>query len=259
MQESLLTSHVKQMPDRINNDFAVSLSDVTFSYSQDILYEEFSLTIEQSGSVAVLGASGSGKSTLGKMLAGIVEPRVGLRQVHGSFTHRADVVYIDQSPINGILPWQRVRRNLEYPLQRLGWPWSRVAVRVDELLSRFRIAHLADAYPARLSGGELQRVSLARNLSWSPKLAILDETFSSLDIKVRAEVIDAVKKLSAEEGMSVVLITHNLADAFALSTRCIVLGGRPIQVLRDLQTHDLSRREDNLESLLADAIHQGFL
>ena len=103
------------------------------------------------------------------------------------------------------------------------------------LMSLFRMGALANVWTASLSGGELQRLALARCLWWKPQLVILDQPFSALDRKVKAEIIAALGELAARDHMTLVLITHNVSDALALGTRCVVIGRRPVRVISDLE------------------------
>ena len=199
------------------------------------LYDDFSLEVQQGSILALMGPSGSGKSTLGRIMAGILSPQAGEVRRSAEFRNRWDVVYIDQHPINSVFPWQTVARNIKYPLTKLGWDPARRKERMCYLMSLFHLGALADAYPASLSGGELQRVALARCLSWKPELVILDEPFSALDRKVKTEIIGALQELAVQDCITLVLITHNISDALALGNRCVVIGQRPVRIISDLE------------------------
>ncbi len=219
---------------------ALHVEGIDFSYLdpsdgvEGPLYLDFSLRIEAGSTVAVMGRSGAGKSTLGRLMAGILTPRNGMVRRSPDLAKQSDLVYLDQHPMNGVFPWQTVVENVRYPLEKLNWDGSRRRDRICYLMSLFRLGALADAYPAQLSGGELQRLALARCLSWQPKLVILDEPFSALDGKVKAEITCALHELALRDRLTLVLITHNISDALALSTRCVVLARRPVQVISDL-------------------------
>src|SRR5512147_1337206 len=179
---------------------------VDFSYcsapnGSKSLYAGFELSITQGSVVALMGASGCGKSTLGKMMARIIGPTAGRIEWAPQFSRRADVVYMDQHPMNSIFPWQSVRRNLEYPLEKLQWNEEESRARVSYLAALFRLDGVLDSLPAQVSGGELQRLALARCLSWRPGLVILDEPFSALDRDVKADIGYAVHEIATEDGM----------------------------------------------------------
>ncbi len=218
---------------------AVTIRNLEFAYGNGHdsepapLFREFTLGIAASTVVAVMGSSGSGKSTLAKIMVGILSPRLGQVEWGEKFRLPREVIYTDQSPINSVFPWQRVRQNLEWPLRKLHWAAGDRTERVDYLLGLFGLTHRADAFPAHISGGELQRLAVARCLSWKPRCMILDESLSALDRNTKETIIAGLRTLAANESMTVVLITHNLTDALALADRCVILGQRPVQILGD--------------------------
>jgi len=228
---------------------AVEVQRIAFSYparaenGSGPLYEDFSLAVEFGSRFVLMGPSGSGKTTLGRMMAGIMTPHSGQVRWSSQFGNRWDVVYVDQHAINSVFPWLTVAANIKYPMKKLGWERSKRQERMCYLMSLFRMGALADAYPASLSGGELQRVALARCLSWKPQLVILDEPFSALDRKVKAEIIAALGELAARDHMTLMLITHNVSDALALGTRCVVIGRRPVRIISDLEFRATFPRE----------------
>jgi NitT/TauT family transport system ATP-binding protein len=250
---------------------ALEMESVGFSYPSRTppgdhnLYDGFSLRVEQGSILAIMGTSGSGKSTLGRMMAGILTPQAGKVTRSPDFRSQSDVVYIDQHPINSVFPWQTALANIEYPLHKLGWDGARRRERVSYLVSLFRLDGVTDSYPAQLSGGELQRVALARCLSWRPELVILDEPFSALDGKVKAEIISALHELATRDGNTLVLITHNVADAIALGTRCVVIGKRPVEIISDLEFRSRFPREEGapgyeaMEQALIEGIRSGLV
>jgi NitT/TauT family transport system ATP-binding protein len=249
---------------------ALRMRGVDFSYcsapdNAKPLYTGFELSIEQGSVLAVMGASGCGKSTLGKMMARIISPTAGQIEWSPEFRKRADVVYMDQHPMNSIFPWQTVRRNLQYPLEKLGWPGLEATARVAYLAALFRLEAVLDALPAQVSGGELQRVALARCLSWRPGLVILDEPFSALDRDVKTNIILALHELATKDGMTVVLITHNVSDALAIGVRYLVIGDRPVRIMSDLEFKSPHPRErgsldyDRMETALVTCIREGLV
>jgi NitT/TauT family transport system ATP-binding protein len=250
--------------------YAVRVRGVDFSYCSGpangrTLYSGFELAIEQGSVVALMGTSGCGKSTLGKMMARIIGPTAGRVEWSPEFRKRADVVYMDQHPLNSIFPWQTVGRNLEYPLEKLGWSDQESRARISYLASLFRLEAVMEALPAQISGGELQRLALARCLSWRPGLAILDEPFSALDRDVKTNIILALHELAAKDGMTVVLITHNVSDALAIGARYVVIGDRPVRIVSDLEFKSPHPRErgtvdyDRMERALVACIREGLV
>ena len=250
---------------------AVEVEHISFSYPTrttnefNQLYEDFSLAVELGSHFVLMGPSGSGKTTLGRMMAGIITPHAGEVRWSPQFTNRSDVVYVDQHAINSVFPWLTVTGNIKYPMKKLGWERSKRQERMCELMSLFRMGAVADAYPASLSGGELQRVALARCLSWKPRLVILDEPFSALDRKVKAEIIAALEELATQDGMTLLLITHNVTDALALGTRCVVIGQRPVRTISELEFRSAFPRQagtpehDAMQQALIAGIRDGLV
>ena len=250
---------------------AVEVQGIAFSYpargdnGSGSLYEDFSLAVELGSRFVLMGPSGSGKTTLGRIMAGIMTPHSGQVRWSPQFGNRWDVVYVDQHAMNSVFPWLTVAANIKYPMKKLGWERSKRQERMCYLMSLFRMGALADAYPASLSGGELQRVALARCLSWKPQLVILDEPFSALDRKVKAEIIAALEELAASDGITLLLITHNVSDAMALATRCVVIGRRPVQIISDLELRATFPREaatadyDRMQQALIAGIRDGLV
>src|SRR5882672_6300376 len=217
----------------------VAIRDLCFSYpgtensGEALLYDRFELSIE-SGATALVGESGAGKSTLARLLAGHVVPNSGSIDWHFDGVRRPrDVNYMDQTPMNSVFPWQSVRRNIEYPLLRLGWTRADASSRAAQLLDLFRINHVASSFPAHISGGELQRTAITRCVSWRPRGLILDESLSALDATTKSVVVAALRRLVLDEGVTLIVITHNVSDVEMLADRCVTLGGRPVHILDD--------------------------
>ncbi len=235
----------------LSHDSALELEGVDFSYParfngiDGALYKDFSLRIKPGSIVTIMGASGAGKSTLGRIMAGIVTPQKGSVRRCPDFARPSDLVYVDQHPMNSVFPWQTVVENVRYPLRKLRWEGRARRDRICYLMNLFRLSALSDVYPAQLSGGELQRLALARCLSWKPKLVILDEPFSALDGKVKAEITFALHELALTDRITLILITHNVSDALALGMRCVIIAKRPVRVMSDLDFHLGFPRDEN--------------
>ncbi len=245
---------------------AVELEGVCFGYgaANGALYSDFSLSIAPGSIVAIMGASGSGKTTLARILAGILPPQEGsVRWSEELRQRRHDIVYLDQQPMNSVFPWQRVRANIEYPLHKLGWERSAIRDRLAYLLALFRLEGAEASYPAQLSGGELQRVALARCLSWRPKLVVLDEPFSALDGKVKEEIAAALRELAARDGITLVLVTHNVTDALAMASRSVVIGHRPVRITGDHRFAPAGEvpapDQDTMQQALINSIRDGLV
>lgn len=242
----------------------INVNNINFSYfvkesSNNILYDDFSLSILDNSTVAILGGSGSGKSTLARVIAGMLPCKSGSIIRSEILNHPSDLIYIDQNAMNSVFPWQNVRKNLEYPLNKLKWETDKIKQRCDYLLQLFHLQDLANAFPANLSGGELQRLALARSFSWQPKFAILDESFSALDQQLRTEIIGALRAIIQHDKMTVIFITHNIQEALSLATRCIVLGKLPVSIIDDIDLTAPDMTKEIAQTKLLGAIKDGYL
>jgi peptide/nickel transport system ATP-binding protein len=165
--------------------------------------------------LALVGASGSGKSTLARVLAGLE------RADAGGFTARGAVQMVFQDPFASLNPARRVHHHLARPLALSGLDDT-----VDSLLASVGLAPsgaIARRFPHQLSGGQRQRVALARALAADPKILVADEPTSMLDASLRADLLALLRRVAAERGLGVLLITHDLASAAAVADRVIVL------------------------------------
>jgi NitT/TauT family transport system ATP-binding protein len=223
------------------------------------IFDGFSLSVETGSAVAIMGSSGVGKSTLAALMARKLTPQSGTIDYCSSVHLPYDVTYVDQSPMNSVFPWQTVSGNIEYPLRKLKWPAKRIKERVSKLVESFRLTSLLHSFPARLSGGELQRLALARHLSWQPRIMILDEVFTALDIETRTCSVAALKAIVREENTTVVMVTHNVSDALSLADRCIILGGRPAVAVYDFPVEDGNISEAVFRQTLRRAIRDGYI
>jgi osmoprotectant transport system ATP-binding protein len=187
--------------------------------------------------LALVGESGSGKSTLLKMINRLLEPsagsvRVAGRDVRDAPGHilRREIGYVFQGV--GLFPHMTVAENVGIVPWLLGWSKSSIADRVRELLDLVELdATLATRAPGSLSGGQAQRVGLARALAGRPRLLLLDEPFGALDPLTRDRLQQVLDRVRHELALSVVLVTHDLSEALLLADRILVLRrGRLVQL-----------------------------
>ena len=195
------------------------------------------LTLAPGRVVAVLGNSGAGKTTLLRTLAGFLPADAGRIVRDGvDLTDRPPEArhlgYVPQGL--GLFPHRTVERNVSYPLEVRGRTDARARSR--ELLERFGLTALAQRHPARLSGGELERVALARALAAEPELVLWDEPWQALDVESRHELGLVFEELRETERVPVVVVTHDPALAFSVADTFLVLRGGKVQLYGDAAT-----------------------
>jgi NitT/TauT family transport system ATP-binding protein len=203
--------------------------------------EAIDLAIEGGGIVALIGPNGSGKSTLLRVIAGLLAPDRGTVTIDGDRITAPDprIGLVFQEP--RLLPWRSAADNITYPLELAGWPPGRKGERLDILTELVGLDPSVRANrPAELSGGQRQRVALARALALEPGVLLLDEPFSALDALSRERFDLELLRLWERAGSTIVLVTHNIAEAILVADRVVVLSPRPGRVVADL-TVDLSR------------------
>ncbi len=194
-----------------------------------------SFTIERGQTLGLVGESGSGKSTIGLSLLGLERPTGGQVRVDGEDVDfsaaslkrlRAKATMVFQDPSSSLNPRRSVGASVREPLEIHGLHKGRDARRrrVDELLDLVGLsARFADRYPHELSGGQRQRVGIARALACEPELIILDEPVSSLDVSVQSQIMNLLRRLQRELGLTYLFIAHDLAAVEYMSHRVLVM------------------------------------
>ena len=196
--------------------------------------EDVSLTVRDGEVVSLIGPSGCGKSTLLTLGAGLEMPTQGEVLVDGEqVTEPNDhVAFMLQKDL--LLPWRTIRANIEFGLEIRGTPVGERRERSQTLLRQCRIADFADSFPHQLSGGMRQRAALARTLVVDPKVLLLDEPFSALDAQTKMVLQQDLAESLVADRKTALFITHDLAEAIALSDRVLVMSRRPGRIVEEL-------------------------
>ncbi|GAY15216.1 aliphatic sulfonates import ATP-binding protein SsuB [Mycobacterium sp. shizuoka-1] len=198
------------------------LRHIDMWYGEHHVLQDVSLTVGAGEIVALVGRSGSGKSTVLRVLAGLSTDHTGERVVAGA------PALAFQEP--RLFPWRTVRTNVGYGLTRFRLSRSEVASRAERALADVGLADRASAWPLTLSGGQAQRVSLARALVAEPTLLLLDEPFGALDALTRLSMQSLLLDLWRRHTFGVLLVTHDVNEAVALADRVLVLeSGRVVR------------------------------
>ncbi|HIF89047.1 MAG TPA: ABC transporter ATP-binding protein [Candidatus Thioglobus sp.] len=201
----------------------LSVSDLTISFEDNQVLEGFNLVLESGDIFALLGDSGSGKSSALRFIAGLESAQSGTVVLDGNdlSSNGTHQVRAEQREIGmvfqdyALFPHMTVFQNICFGINELSK--ENKVKKVSELLQLICLEGIEEKYPHQLSGGEQQRVCLARSLATSPKLLLLDEPFSSLDKSHRDQLVQEVREILKKEGVTSILVTHdqNEAENFA--------------------------------------------
>ena len=234
---------------------AVKFENVKFSYREEdgeFAVNGVTLSIEEGQFVAVLGRNGSGKSTLAKMINALLVPTEGSVTVFGldasdpknTFEIRKSAGMVFQNPDNQTVA-SIVEDDVAFGPENIGVPREEIGKRIDFALDAVGMQAFRHATPSRLSGGQKQRIAIAGVLAVMPKIMILDESTAMLDPKGRREVMDVIKKLNKERGMTVILITHFMDEALEADRAIVMHRGEAVM---DGTPEEIFSRADELET-----------
>ena len=246
----------------------VSLRGVSLRYGEDggsLAVKDLSLSIHRGEFAAVVGPSGCGKSTLMKLVSGLIPPTDGQVVVDGSEVTKPlkTVGMAFQNP--ALLPWRTALENVLLPIEvvrphryELRKNRSMFVDRAERLLSLVGLSGIGDRYGWELSGGMQQRVSICRALIHEPEIVLLDEPFGALDAFTREELWDVLQALWQDRKFTVLLVTHDLAEAVYLADTVHVISSRPGRVIHTANIKLLRPRdtETRFTSQFTDYMHE---
>jgi ABC-type nitrate/sulfonate/bicarbonate transport system ATPase subunit len=208
----------------------IRVSDIRLALGDDPpvpVLDGVDLVARAGEATAIIGPSGCGKSTLLDVLAGLVAPDAGTVDTGG------EVALMPQG--DALMPWLTLRDNVSMGARLAGVPAHEAAARADAAIARLGLTGFGDHYPHALSGGMRQRAALARTVLAGRPTWLLDEPFGALDALTRAEMHHVLRDLRAQEGPTILLVTHDVAEAVALCDRIVVAGPRPMRIVDDMR------------------------
>ena len=189
--------------------------------------QNVNMTVKKGEFVSVIGPSGCGKSTLLSIIAGLEEKNTGEIYIEGEKLEKISdkVGYMLQKDC--LLEWRTILNNTLFGLEIKGKKNKENIEYVEELLKKYNLYEFKDKYPSELSGGMRQRVALIRTLAVKPKILLLDEAFSALDYQTRIMVTNDIYSILRKEGITALIVTHDISEAISMSDKIFVLSKRP--------------------------------
>ena len=204
----------------------VQLNAVRKQFGYFVAIENIDLEIESGELVALLGPSGCGKTTTLRMIAGLEHPTSGSVLFDGEDV--SDLAVQDRNvgmvfQRYALFPHMTVEKNVAFGLSVRGVPRAEIAERLDEIIDVVQLSQFRDRFPAQLSGGQMQRVAIARTLITKPSVLMMDEPLANLDTKLRGEMRRFIRDLQQRFGITTIFVTHDQVEAMELADRVAVI------------------------------------
>lgn len=222
--------------------FAQGLNKI-FNQNQDnevIALQDVNFEARQGEFISLIGPSGCGKSTLLRLIANLIEPTTGQLQINGKSPEQArldrDYGIVFQAAT--LYDWRTVSKNVQLPLEVMGYSKQERQERALAMLEMVELGQFGNHYPWQLSGGMQQRVSIARALAFQPKLLLMDEPFGALDEFTRERMNMELLRIWDSTNVTIIFVTHSIAEAVFLSNRIVVMSPRPGRIT-EIVSNDL--------------------
>jgi len=226
----------------VSGNFAIEVNSASVIYqtadSPVHALNDINLNVAEGEFVSLIGPSGCGKTTLVRVIADLEKISAGSVLVNGVTPAQARQAraygYVFQAP--ALFPWRNVLANVTLPVQIQGKGKAEARSIAMEHLARVGLTGFEGKYPWQLSGGMQQRVSIARALSFEPRILMMDEPFGALDEITRDRLNEQLQQLWQKERRTVVFVTHSIAEAVYLSTRIVVMSPRPGRIVKVIKS-----------------------
>ena len=212
----------------------VALDGLGFRYpgSETWVFEDLSIAVEPGEFVAIVGGSGVGKSTILRIVAGLIAPERGQVDIAAKREpgrRRRALAFQD----GRLMPWRTVVKNVALGLEGLDIGRAEARQRISEALALTGLSDLAGRWPHQLSGGQVQRVGIARALAVRPDILLMDEPFSAVDAITRRRLQNELVRIWETSGTAIMFVTHDIEEAVFLADRVLVLGGSPARIVSE--------------------------
>ena len=210
----------------------VSLQKVRKTYGSVVALEELDLEIEEGEFLTLLGPSGCGKTTTLRLIAGFIEPTggnilLGDDDVTGLPPQHRKIGMVFQD--YALFPHLTIRDNIGFGLKERGSGKAEIDARVDELLELIQLPDVRERYPSELSGGQAQRIAVARAVAYPPRVLLMDEPLGALDLKLRESMQIELRRIQRELKITTVFVTHDQTEAMNMSDRIVVMNNGLIE------------------------------
>ncbi len=213
----------------------IELKNIYYSYDDNALLEDFSLSINNDKLTCLLGSSGSGKTTILRLIAGLEKPKRGEISINGKTVSRNGEIIIPSHKRNlgfifqdlALWPHFTVFKNISFGLE--GRKEKNIKETVTEMLKFFNLQEQVNKFPHQLSGGQKQLVAIARSLALKPKILLMDEPLANLDVKLKRSILNYVKMLKEKFNLTILYVTHDHKEAFAIADKIVVINSGKIE------------------------------
>lgn len=233
-----------------NKESIITLNQVSKSFDNLEVIKDISLSVDEGEIVCILGPSGCGKTTLLKIIAGLEKANSGKIQAITKFPSKK-LGYMSQA--DSLLPWRTAYENISLALELTG---KKNYKAVDEMLKTIQLEKFRNYYPSSLSGGQCQRINLARTLVLNPKLLLLDEPLSALDVVVKNDLSKIIKNHIKNTNTGAFVVTHSVEEAIALADKIHILTQIPAVIS---QSFDVSKLGNNAYNVISEALQKAIM
>ena len=232
----------------VKMDKILELKDISKKYQSKkgeiLAIDNINMRVKEGEFVSIIGPSGCGKSTLLSIISGLEEKTTGEIYIEGEKIEgiSAKIGYMLQKDC--LLEWRTIWSNVVLGLELKGKINEENKNYVENLLKKYNLYDFKDKYPSELSGGMRQRAALIRTLAVRPKILLLDEAFSALDYQTRIMVTNDIYNILRKEGITAIIVTHDISEAISMSDRVVVLTKRP-GTIKDIHKIDFEMENRN--------------